>query len=295
MRLLPDGRFISAVSFGCSSIWAKPAFDECTALALLDAAYQDGINYFDTGPSYSNGEAELRLGKWLQRAGPGALISTKVGTNFGDRGERRRSFHVTDMERSLTDSLRRLGREQVDILYLHGPARHDLNDDVLKFFETEKRRGRIVWSGVNSFDVNVLTACVGAPIDALMIQYNVADRGAEHLLPKFANDEKIIISGTALARAIYAPETFFPKDRAQLWYLLRALKSDPFFMIRGALLMRRMDKVGGSGVGVALRFVVGHPLIHSAIFGTRSLSHMRANIQSGRSPLTEAQRRAFGG
>ena len=163
MRMLPDGRPISAVSFGCSSIWAKPTFDEGAAFTLLDAAYQDGINYFDTGPSYSNGEAELRLGKWLQSSCADALISTKVGTNFGDRGERMRSFHVADMERSLTDSLRRLGRERVDILYLHGPARHDLNDNVLKFFEAEKRRGRIVWSGVNSFNLNVLTACAGVP------------------------------------------------------------------------------------------------------------------------------------
>lgn len=208
-RPLPDGRLISAASFGCSSMWAKPEFHESLAMELLEVATNAGLNYLDTGPSYANGEGERRLGAFLkQHSGLDLIVSTKVGTNFDQNGRRTRSFDVADMERSLTDSLARLGRQRVDILYLHGPSAKNLRDEVFRFFEAEKARGRIVWSGVNSFDIDVLEACVDRPVDALMIQYNIADLRVGHLLPEFHKRGRIVVSGTALARAIYAPATF---------------------------------------------------------------------------------------
>ncbi|RYG90246.1 MAG: aldo/keto reductase [Alphaproteobacteria bacterium] len=293
-RPLPDGRLISAASFGCSSMWAKPEFPAPIAMELLEAATGAGLNYLDTGPSYANGEGERRLGAFLQRhPGLDLLVSTKVGTNFDENGRRTRSFDVRDMERSFTDSLDRLGREQVDILYLHGPSVMDLRDDMFRFFEREKSRGRIVWSGVNSFDMGVLRGCVDSPVDALMIQYNIADIRAERLLPEFHKAGKIVVSGTALARAIYAPSTFLPRDRAGLWYLLRALKADPLFVAKGRRLKRIIEQTGDAGARAAMRFVSGHPLIHSATFGTTKVEHMLANIEAARAPMEAQHRQLF--
>ena len=293
-RTLPDGTLISAASFGCSSLWAKPSFDANTAIALLETGVRAGLNYLDTGPSYGNGEGEKRLGAFLSVHGrSGLIVSTKVGTSFDSAHRRTRSFSVPDMEKSLGDSLARLRLPQVDILYLHGPSTADLNDDTLRFFEEEKRRGRIRWSGVNSFDVNVLEACIDRPIDALMIQYNVADLSAEPLLPQFAERKKIVISGTALARAIYAPRTFIPTNRLALWYLLRAFKSDPWFPVKGAQLRKRLELFGEDAASAAMQFVVGSPFIHSAIFGTTKNSHMLANIEAARHPMPDEQRCIF--
>ncbi|PTT91629.1 hypothetical protein DBR42_03465 [Pelomonas sp. HMWF004] len=295
LRALPDGRLISAASFGCSSIWAKPGFDESLAAALLDAAVAGGVNCFDTGPSYGNGVAESRLGRWLAQRKLSAelLISTKVGTSFRAQGGRVRSFAASDMERSLSDSLKRLGRERVDILYLHGPSVAELGDEQLRFFEREKQRGRILWSGVNSFDLSVLEHCVGLPIEAIMLQYNVSDQSAEAVIPKLRAGGKIIFAGTALAQAIYSPSNFIPKNRTQLWYFLRAIRSNPFFLWKGAGLKRRMAAIEDSGTSVALRFVVGHPLVHSAVFGTSSLSHMEENLRSAHSPMSQELRRTL--
>jgi D-threo-aldose 1-dehydrogenase len=293
-RPLPDGRAISAASFGCSSLWAKPSLDQGLAMQILEAAQEGGLNYFDTGPSYGNGEGERRLGTFLAtRAAPNLLISTKVGTGFDERGARTRSFSPSVMEKLFTESLSRLGRQQVDILYLHGPSLGDLNEEVLKFLETEKRRGRTVWSGVNSFDQRVLEACATLPIDALMVQYNLSDQRVEPLLGKFRARGQIVISGTALARAIYAPKTFLPTSRAKLWYLLRALKTDPLFALKGLRLSRSIEKIGESGPRAAMRFVAGHPMIHSATFGTTSVAHMRANIEAAKDPMPPELRQLF--
>jgi aryl-alcohol dehydrogenase-like predicted oxidoreductase len=295
LRLLPDGRRISAASFGCSSIWAQPSFDEELAAAILDAAVAGSVNCFDTGPSYSNGEAESRLGRWLaeRKPAPELLISTKVGTDFNEQGGRIRSFSAADMERSLTGSLNRLGRERVDILYMHGPSINDLGDEQLRFFEREKQRGRILWSGVNSFDLPILERCVELPFDAIMLQYNIFDQSASAVIPKLNARGKIIIAGTALAQAIYSPRNFIPKNRTQLWYFLRAFKSNPLFLWDGARLKRRMASIEGSSTSVALRFVIGHPLVSSAIFGTSNLAHMEENLKAAHVPIPHELRTAM--
>lgn len=288
LRDLPDGRRISAVSFGCSSLWGQASFDPQQAMHLLDVAGEEGINYFATGPSYGGGEAERRLGSWLKTRQPAkVLVSTSVGTISSGRGGAIRSFRAADMEASLTASLQRLGREQVDMLFLHGPGTPDLNKEVLKHLAREKERGRIVWTGVNSADPAVVEACIEAPVDAVMLQFNINDRSTLHLLPRLAERGKIVISGPALARAIYRWPTFVPRNRHQAWYLMRALSSDPMFFLRGALLGHRMRRAGQEKVSVALRYCVAQPHLHTSVFGTIKLEHMRANTAAARRAIDQ--------
>ncbi len=66
MKALPNGKPVSALGFGCSSIWAKPSFSEQAARTILEVAVESGINHFDTSPSYGSGEGERRLADFLR-------------------------------------------------------------------------------------------------------------------------------------------------------------------------------------------------------------------------------------
>jgi D-threo-aldose 1-dehydrogenase len=293
-RKLPDGRNISAVGFGCSSLWASDSLSAELAHQLLDVATQGGINHFDTGPSYGNGEGERRLGKFLTLTEVEKyIVSTKVGTCFDNHGRQYKDFSMQGMEKSFAKSLDRLRTPYVDILYLHGPKVHDLNEEVFRFFENEKARGRIKWSGVNSFNAKVLRACVASPIDAVMLQYSIGDVSAEQLLPELAAASKIIISGTSLAQSIFSAKTFLPHNKKQTWYLLRALKNNPMFWWQGLELARKIKITNRPGFSAALGFVVGNKHIQSSLFGTTSIEHMRQNISAARNPLPESQRYLF--
>jgi D-threo-aldose 1-dehydrogenase len=294
LRKLPDGRNISAVGFGCSSLWANNSFSAELANQLLNVATQGGINHFDTGPSYGNGEGERRLGKFLISVETEKyIISTKVGTHFDSQGRHFKDFSAQAMEKSFTKSLERLQMPYVDILYLHGPEVHHLNEEVFRFFENEKARGRIRWSGVNTFDPKVLKEYATSPIDAVMLQYSIADISAEQLLPELAAASKIIISGTSLAQSVFSAKTFLPKNKRQVWYLLRALKNNPLFWWQGIQLDRKIKMTGRSGTEAALGFVVGNKYIQSGLFGTTSPEHMRHNIEAAHHPLPPEQRSLF--
>jgi D-threo-aldose 1-dehydrogenase len=284
-RALPNGKPISSLGFGCSSVWAKSNFPPESAANMLQLAVVEGINHFDTSPSYADGEA--RLGNFLRNRDPSSfVISTKLGTEHGDH---KRSFDPDRMRRSFAASLKRLGLPAVDILYLHGPTRDVLKPSIFAFFEGLKAEGLISYSGVNSFDPAVVAACVDTPLDAVMLQYSISDRRFDKLIDQLAAAEKIVIAGTILAQGIFNPRAFFPRDAKSVWYLLRALKNNPLFLVEGRRLARRIEKTGIDPYEAAVRFAISNPNITSSLFGTSSPKNLVSNAQFGPRPLSDAQ------
>src|SRR5262245_28276023 len=120
MEYRPLGRTglrVSALGFGCGNVGGlmirgAPAERERAVARALEL----GINYFDTAPSYGDGQSERNLGQALRalRASP------HVGTKFRlEPGELRDAGAA--ITRSLEASLARLGLPRVDVLHLHNP------------------------------------------------------------------------------------------------------------------------------------------------------------------------------
>ena len=114
---------------------------DAEAVAAIDAAWEDGIRYFDTAPHYGLGLSERRAGAILaRRPRDEFVVSTKVGrilapspetageSDLGDGGfavpadaTRRWDFSRDGILRSVEDSLERTGLDRIDVLYLHDP------------------------------------------------------------------------------------------------------------------------------------------------------------------------------
>jgi len=94
----------SRIGLGCVTFGRE--IDEAASFALLDHALARGITHFDTAAAYGGGASEIILGKWLASRKPANVtVATKVLPPY-DRID-------------ITGSLRRLGAEQIDLLYLH--------------------------------------------------------------------------------------------------------------------------------------------------------------------------------
>ncbi len=57
-RLGRTGLRVSEIGLGCASFWGKRIFNKADAIRLVHAAVVHGVTFFDTGPSYSGGNAE---------------------------------------------------------------------------------------------------------------------------------------------------------------------------------------------------------------------------------------------
>jgi len=106
---------VSRLTFGCGAVGglmtAGSAADQDRAVAW---ARDNGINHFDTAPSYGNTASETNLGRALGRNRDGIVVSTKVGVTEADHGDLAGAIRA-----SLEASLTRLQQDRVDIFQLH--------------------------------------------------------------------------------------------------------------------------------------------------------------------------------
>jgi aryl-alcohol dehydrogenase-like predicted oxidoreductase len=112
---------VSTVGVGCNAFGTR--IDQAQTSAVVDAAFEHGINFFDTADVYGRGESETLLGEALKGRRDDVVIATKFGMDVeglnGDDGGRRGT--ATYVKKAIDSSLKRLGTDHVDLYQLHTP------------------------------------------------------------------------------------------------------------------------------------------------------------------------------
>ena len=195
---------LSEVGFGLwtLSTEAWPTISENDAAALLVAALELGINYFDTADSDGEGYGETLLGKALGEQRHDIVISTKVGFDFYDRLAVREhdgpppNFDPDYIRQATEESLGRLGTDYIDLLQLHYPLPDVLEDDSLFYtLDNLAREGKIRSYGIAlgpglDFAETGEIALAEREIAALQLPYNILDRDpARRLFKTAANSD----------------------------------------------------------------------------------------------------------
>lgn len=150
---LPD---VSTIGFGTWGIgnW-KPGqlsygpTDDKQSLAALETAQQQGINFYDTARLYGEGHAERLLGQAFSSIRESVLICTKYGyTDFKGTKNYSRSFLTT----ALSDSLKNLKTDYIDLLQLHDIETSELRDDpsIIESLQQFQQQGKVKSIGVST-------------------------------------------------------------------------------------------------------------------------------------------------
>jgi aryl-alcohol dehydrogenase-like predicted oxidoreductase len=114
---------VTPVAMGCWPISGITSVDvnETDSLATVDAAFDAGINFFDTAYCYGfHGESEQLLARALGPHRDEVVIATKGGIHWVD-GKQQRDGSPATLKRQCDESLQRLGTDRVELLYLHAP------------------------------------------------------------------------------------------------------------------------------------------------------------------------------
>lgn len=113
------GLSVSALGFGAGAVGGLMVRgDHTEQTAAIAQALDAGVTYFDTAPSYGDGRSEENLGRVLRELGAwrDVVVGTKVRLQPADLDD-----PAAAIRRSCEASLRRLGRDSVDLLQLHNP------------------------------------------------------------------------------------------------------------------------------------------------------------------------------
>jgi len=147
--------------------------DDDTSIAAIMKALDLGCNFFDTADIYGYGHSEELLGKALKDIRKEVFIATKVGGDFyGPRSKR--NFMPLYIGFALTQSLKRLQTDYIDLYQLHNPTIRMLQrGDVMTHMNAHKETGQIRHYGVSIFTPQEgMAALENGPPDALQLPYN---------------------------------------------------------------------------------------------------------------------------
>lgn len=274
------GSSVSEIGFGAASYWGKPHFAERTALGLVHAAIDGGVTFFDTGSSYSAGEAEPRLGRALAGRDTSKLvIATKAGTFPAGGGRIGRDVSARAVTASAEQSLRNLGVESLPLLQLHGPAVSELTDELRTALAGLKARGLVRALGVNSFDPAVIDHVIGLPdFDVVMVDYNVLRPEREPLIARAAAAGKGVLAGMALAMGHTRLRVANIRGAQDLWYAARGLVRHRAEVVKGARFGFLGQVDGMTGAQAALAYVLANPDVACGVIGTTRPSHLAENL-----------------
>lgn len=277
------GLRVSEIGFGCASYWGKKVFDETAAIRLVEVAIDQGVTFFDTGASYSGGNAEPRLGKALGKVGNkrNLVIATKAGSYTDDRGRWREDFSPSGVRRSVEASLVRLGLDAIPLLHLHGPEITNITEDLLDTLTRLREEGKVLHLSVNSFDENVIEHVMNFPMfGAVMIDYNLLRPEREAIIGKLAARNFGILAGMALGGGLFLKRKIRIHGVQDLWYIARAWKNHRSDIRRGRNLHFLNDLGPVTGGEIALAWILRKPEITCAVLGTTRMSHLLANLRA---------------
>lgn len=283
-----SGLSVSEIGFGAASWWGRAVFPESNAVRLVQAAIDGGVTFFDTGASYSLGNAEPRLGRALKgRDASRLVVATKAGTYFAD-GRVRRDFSPAAIVASAERSLGNLRLDVLPLLQLHGPAAEDLTDELRAALAGLKARGLVRALGVNSFDPTVIERAIALPdFDVVMIDYNVLKPEREPLIAAAAAAGKGVLAGMPLAMGHTGLQVAKIRAPRDLWYAARGLLRHRRDVTAGAKFgfLHRLRPMTGSQA--ALAFVLANPGVACAVVGTTRMAHLVENLAASGMVLPE--------
>lgn len=130
---------VSVAGIGCNNFGMR--IDADASKAVVDAAIDSGINFFDTADLYGGTKSEEFLGKALGKRRDDVLIATKFGMLKPPEESGLTGGHPDWIAQAAEDSLRRLGTDRIDLYWLHMP------DDQVPIGDTLEALGRLVDAG----------------------------------------------------------------------------------------------------------------------------------------------------
>lgn len=293
-RLGRTGLVVSRVGFGTGGtggLMVRGAPGE--RRKVVEAALDAGVTYFDTSPLYGDGRSETNLGAVLREIGATPVVSTKIDLRAFDAETVRH-----DVAASIDRSRRRLGRDRLDLVFLHDRVGHqrdpggrvlaveDVIGPVADALDESVARGRVRATGLTALGKTgaVAAAVASGRFAAIQAYYNVLNPSAFVDVPAAWRAQDfgglartaagaglgVVAIRAVAAGALSDAKALHPLAKAYSPLAAAEVEAD---RVRG----RVFQAVGGGQLPIAqlaMRFVLSEPLVATMLIGVSELGHL---------------------
>jgi len=277
---------VSTVSFGCWAIvggfnWGYQ--EKKDSLNALAAAYDSGINFFDTAESYGNGYSEQLIAKALGKKRDKIIIASKASPT---------NFTKEKLRRACEQSLENLCTDYMDLYQLHWPNWDIPIQEPLETLEELKREGKIRDYGVSNFGPKDLKECLqnNFKICSNQMAYSLLFRAVENELLPLCQENHIsmlcyspIMQGLLTGKFNSIQEV--PEDRQRTRHYSNS-RQEARHKEKGAeketfeavsQIRKISEDVGISLTSLSIAWLLTRPSVATAIAGGRNAEQVKEN------------------
>ena len=309
------GMKVSVLGLGCGGfggVGSAPELfgkgeDKATAFALMDRAWDAGINYFDTADSYGGGVSETIIGAWLRerKVRDQLILSSKVFYAMED-GPTDQGLSRKHIIQAVEGSLRRLQTDHLDLYVPMYPDPATPIEETLQTMNDLMHAGKVRHIGASNITAAQLRESLAAG-DRLGVHRYQSVQNGYSLLERAIEDEVLPLA----AQERMAVTPFSPTSGGLLTGKYRFgerapagsrvdLRPQPYQHLMTAGTFQAIDALHAAAAerGVdtgtlALAWVLSHPAVTSALIGPRTVEQFRPWLDAVDVRLTSVEREAL--
>jgi aryl-alcohol dehydrogenase-like predicted oxidoreductase len=295
-KLGSTGVIVSRLCFGTmtfgQSQWKLGGVDQKLADEMVNAAVNNGINFFDTADVYSSGQSEEMLGKALGTKRQDVIIATKArgrtGKGHNDAGLSRK--HIFD---AVEKSLKRLGTDYIDLYQVHGWDSLTPLEETMIALNDIVRSGKVRYIGFSNYAAWQAALSMGiserlslARFETAQVHYSLLCRDIEYEIVPLCQEKGIgILPWSPLSGGFLSGK--YKKDEQPpagtrigdrgVWF--------PFFEKEVGfhvvdVLKEMSAKMKSSPSQISLAWLLSKPFVTSVILGARAMEQLKDNLGS---------------
>ncbi len=296
-RLGQTDLHVTPLGMGCWPIAGITSIDvhEADSLATIQAAFDAGINFFDTAYSYGfDGESERMLGRVLGDHRREIVLASKGGIFWIDR-QQAKCGRPEVLIQQCDESLQRLNTDRIDLHYLHAPDPEVPIEESAGAFVKLIEQGKILSAGLSNASTDQLVrfhhVC---PLTAYQPHFNMLQREIEcSQLPWcVANGVSVVVYWPLmkglLAGHLAREHVFDPKDGRRKYPMFNGdewQKNQDFLDVVRAMSV----EIGQPVSQIVLNWTIQRHGITVALCGAKRADQIRENAEAMTWSLTELQ------
>ena len=280
---------VSGLCFGTMSFGGDA--DAAESARMYGACRDAGINFFDCADVYSKGRAEEILGKLMAGDRDDLVITSKchgpMGADRNAQGGNRR--HIV---RAVEASLRRLGTDRLDVLFMHHWNADTPLEETLRALEMLVRDGKLLYLGASNYAAWQVAKALGiserrgwARFDVLQPMYNLVKRQVETEILPLARAEGLgVITysplGGGLLTGKYGPDERDAAGRLVTNDMYAKRYADDWVYDTAARFTAFARAGSFNPVSLAVAWVAGHRDVTCPIIGARNLEQLGPSLSA---------------
>lgn len=286
-RLGRSGLSVSRLVLGTMMFGGRT--EEAEARRIIDRAADFGVNLIDTADTYAGGRAEEITGRAIAAARNRWVLATKLANPMGE-GPNRRGYSRKWIIEETHESLRRLGTDFVDILYLHKEDTLTAPEEAIRALADLQRSGAIRYFGLSNHKAwriaRFCELCDREGIDRPVVSqplYHALNRGAEvEELPVCAAYGVGVVLYSPTARGVlsgkYAEGVRPPADSRASIQDKRMMESEfqPAALRAATAVVEHASGRGLEPTAFAVAWVLANPTVTGAIAGPRTFAQWQS-------------------